>query len=81
MHYDAHVRTTIDLPEDLHRVASALARDRGQTLSQAVADLIQMALEPGGATEVLTDDRTGLPLVRVGRTLTTEDVRRIDDEP
>jgi len=75
------MRTTIDLPEDLHSVAVAIARDRGQTLSQTVADLLRRGLgtqtRPGSAG---TDDATGLPVVQIGRLITTEDVRALDDE-
>jgi predicted nucleic acid-binding protein len=44
-HYDALMRTTIDLPETLHSVALGLARHTGRTLSQAVADLMQKGLD------------------------------------
>jgi hypothetical protein len=73
------MRTTIDLPDDLHAIASSLARDRGSTLSAAVVDLLRRAL--GRQTQVETvDRRTGFPLLPSGRPITSDDVRTLDDE-
>ncbi len=74
------MRTTIDLPDDLHRVALGIARDRGQTLSATVADLLRRALEQAGPRPLATDPRTGLPTVRIGRVVTSDDVRALEDE-
>lgn len=74
------MRTTIDLPDDLHRQALSIARDTSRSLSETVADLMRRALEQGGKAEVSVSARTGLPLVRVGRVVTTEDVRALDDD-
>ena len=74
------MRTTIDLPDDLHRVASAIARDRRQTLSQTVADLLRRALSPDRSTSMSISPVTGLPTVGLGRTITSEDVRALEDE-
>ena len=73
------MRTTIDLPEDLHRVAMSIARDSRQTLSQTVATLMQQALNTADA-EPAIGQRKGFPLLRTGRALTAEDVRALDDE-
>ncbi len=75
------MRTTIDLPEDLHRAAVLIARDRRQTLSRTVSDLLRSALA-GGHRDVAveTDSDTGLPLVRLGRRVTAEDVAIAQDE-
>jgi hypothetical protein len=80
LHYDVRVRTTIDLPEDLHSVLISVARDEGRTLNQVVAALLRRALRPGGSAAISTDDRTGLPVVRLGRTITSDDVRGLEDE-
>jgi Arc/MetJ family transcription regulator len=74
------MRTTIDLPEDLHAQAVAIARDTHQTLSQAVAGLIRRGLGSGGGGAVGTSARTGLPVARLGRTITSEDVRQLEDD-
>ncbi len=51
MHHDAMmlgwgVRTTIDLPADLHKQALSIARDTHRTLSETVADLMRLLLVP-----------------------------------
>lgn len=75
------MRTTIDLPEDLHRIAKAIARDEGRTLSETVAMLLRQALgEGGGGARVSRDAETDLPSIRLGRAITSEDVRSLDDE-
>lgn len=85
-HHDAAMRTTIDLPEDLHRIATAIARDTGRSLSQTVAELLRRGLSaPSGTHEdaapvYVMDPATGLPRVRSRRLITAEDVRSLDDE-
>lgn len=83
-HHDEPMRTTIDLPEDLHRIASAIARDTGRSLSQTVAELLRRGLSAGvGEGErpaYGVDATTGLPTVRSRRVITAEDVRALDDE-
>ena len=75
------MRTTIDLPEDLHRIAMSLARDTGQTLSQTVAALLRQALQRPQPTSGYADSRTGFPVIKVGGTpITVDDVRALDDE-
>jgi len=74
------MRTTIDLPDDLHAQAVAIARDSHQSLSQTVASLIRRGLGSGPPGEVVTSERTGLPVVHLGRTITTEDVRQLEDD-
>jgi len=74
------MRTTIDLPDDLHAQAVAIARDTHQSLSQAVAGLIRRGLSTGSPGEIAQSPRTGLPVAHLGRTITTEDVRRLDDD-
>jgi hypothetical protein len=73
------MRTTIDLPDDLHAIASSLAHDRGCSLSSAVVDLLRRALGPATEVEVI-DMRTGFPLLAAGRPVTTDDIRSLDDE-
>jgi hypothetical protein len=49
-------------------------------LSETVADLMRRGLEREGPTEVVLNPRTGLPIVRGGRVITTEDVRALEDD-
>ncbi|MBA2437859.1 MAG: antitoxin [Acidimicrobiia bacterium] len=74
------MRTTIDLPEDLHRVALAIARDQGTSLSQTVVQIMQRGLGTSGTARVSTSERTGLDVVRLGRVVTSEDVRALEDD-
>ena len=78
--YDACMRTTIDIPDDLHAQAVAIARDTHQSLSQTIALLIRRGLSSGQSGEIVISDSTGLPVVHLGRTITTEDVRRLEDD-
>jgi hypothetical protein len=74
------MRTTIDLPEDLHAQAVAIARDTHQSLSRAVAGLIRRGLDSGGTGDTTTSARTGLPVAHLGRTITSEDVRQLEED-
>ncbi len=74
------MRTTIDLPEDLHEIARSIARDRAQTLSEAVADLVRRGLGREPALSVATDPLTGLLVLHGTGPITSEDVRAIEDD-
>ena len=75
------MRTTIDLPEDLHRQAMSIARDSHRTLSQTVTCLIRRGLDQTGPSDEPTRSaRTGLRTVGLGKVITTDDVRSLDDE-
>lgn len=74
------MRTTLDIPDDLHAQAVAIARDTHQSLSQTVAALLRRGLSSGEPDRIGTSQRTGLPVVHVSRTITTEDVRRLEDD-
>lgn len=74
------VRTTIDLPDELHKLAQSIARDTHRTLSETVADLIRRGLASGSPAGRSVDPRTGFPVVSVGRIVTSEDVRSLEDE-
>jgi len=51
-----------------------------QSLSQAVAGLIRRGLGTGTPGEIAKSPRTGLPVAHLGRTITTEDVRQLEDD-
>ncbi len=78
------MRTTIDLPEDLHRIVTSLATHRRSSLSQTAADLIRRGLALPGrdadAPAFTTSALTGLPVLRASRTITPDDVRALEDE-
>ena len=73
------MRTTIDLPDDIHAAARGIARDQGLSLSEAVTMLIRRGMGEPGSVTVGRSRRTGLPLARVGRIVTGDDVRALDD--
>lgn len=75
------MRTTIDLPDDLHALLSAVAHDRRQTLSQTTASLLRGVLASKGPPGIEIEPRSGLPVVSVGHVVTSEDVRSLDDGP
>jgi hypothetical protein len=84
LHYDAPMRTTIDLPESLHSIALGLARHTGRSLSQAVADLMQQGLDARRGQATLTGfavhPKTGLPLVQSRQAVTAQDVAALEDD-
>src|SRR5690242_17219556 len=49
--YGALMRTTVDLPDAVHKRAMALARDTSRSFSQTVSDLVRRGLEPGQPQE------------------------------
>ena len=79
LHYDASVRTTVDLPDDLDRIARSIARDTKQSFSETIAMLIRRGLGDR-AVHVDRNPRNGLPVVHLGRPVTSEDVRSLEDE-
>jgi hypothetical protein len=73
-------RTTSDIPDDLHAQAIAIARDTHQSLRQTVAGPVRRGLGSGKPGELTTSARTGLPVAHLGRTITSEDIRRLEDD-
>lgn len=69
------MRTTVDLPDAVHRRAKKLAEARGLSMSVVVADLTIRGLsqldEP---VSVLTDPVSGYPMVSIGRRVTAAEV-------
>ena len=82
------MRTTVDLPPDLHSVMHSLASSQRCSLSKVAVELMRRGLEAqsaglaglaGAAAPTLSPD-TGLPLVRFPRIVSSEDVRALDNE-
>jgi predicted transcriptional regulator len=72
------MRITIDLPDDLHRQVLAIARDTSRTLSQIITELMRRGL--GRPTHVARSTKTGLPVVTLGKVVTTDEVRLVEDD-
>ena len=81
------MRTTIDLPTDLHQAVTSIAAHSRKSMNQTVAELIRrgLAQEPAAAGQtskagLRIDPGTGLPLIRSLRPVTDEDVRALEDD-
>jgi hypothetical protein len=81
------MRTTIDLPADLHHAVTSIAAHGRKSMNQTVAELIRRGLaQPPLAADasahpgMRVDQRTGLPVIRSPRPVTAEDVRSLEDE-
>lgn len=84
------MRTTIDLPADLHHAVLSIAAHGRKSMNQTVAELIRRGLaQPPQAAGVAgaasrqgprIDAATGLPLIRSARPVSVEDVRALEDE-
>jgi hypothetical protein len=81
------MRTTIDLPADLHSVVTSVAAHTQRSMNQTVADLIRRGLalsagpvESGVDGALRINPRTGLPVIRSERPVTADDVRALEDD-
>lgn len=75
------MRTTVDLPDDLHQVVLQKARDDRTSLSRTVAELVRAGLQPPRQPEDLEiDPLTGVALFRTGRVITPEEVADFLDD-
>lgn len=75
------MRTTLNLSDDLHAQLVSISRDRRETISRTVEDLVRKAL--GGDRPAYTmyrDPDTGFLVTDFGRTVTEEDVRSLEDD-
>lgn len=75
------MRTTVDLPPAVHRRAKEIAERRGISLSAVVAELTARGLVQLGEPAVIAvDERSGFPVVSVGRRVSSTDVAAALDE-
>lgn len=75
------MRTTINIEDDLYRIARSRAESRGVSVGRAVSELMRKGLE---SDRVGYEEKNGLPVMSVSEDappITPEDVRRIEDEP
>lgn len=68
----------MDLPDDLHELVRELAHQSGRSLSEVVAELMRLGLRRPGAEP--GSSARGMPQVSVGRAVSVEDVRTLDDD-
>ena len=81
------MRTTIDLPTDLHHAVTSIATHARKSMNQTVAELIRrglaqppLAAEAAASVALRIDTQTGLPVIRSPRPVSAEDVRALEDE-
>ena len=83
------MRTTIDLPDDLHHAVNSIAMHARKSMNQTVAELIRRGLAlapnagekaPAADSGLRIDKASGLPLIRSPRPVSSEDVRALEDE-
>jgi predicted transcriptional regulator len=72
------MRTTVDLPDDIHELARQLAHNGNQSMSEVITELIRLGIRRD--TPSVDTSSRGLPTVSVGRPITAEDVRSLDDD-
>ena len=74
------MRTTIDLPDDLHARLRSIARDTKRPMSGVAVELIRRGLEQHRRARIVKG-RSGFPaLTANGNVITIEDVRSLEDE-
>ena len=75
------MRTTVDLPPAVHRRAQEIAQRRGLSLSAVIAELTVRGLGQLDEPVVIgTDERSGFPVISVGRRVTSAQVATALDE-
>jgi hypothetical protein len=74
------MRTTVDIPEELHHQLMSIARDTSRSFSETTVDIIRRGLGTGEPLRISYDPETHLPLFHVGHPITTEDVRSLEDD-
>jgi len=81
------MRTTIDLPAELHHAVASIAVHTRKSMNQTVAELIRrglanppLAADAAANPGLRTDRLTGLPVIRSPRPVTAEDVRALEDD-
>lgn len=75
------MRTTVDLPPAVHRRAAALAAERHSSLSHVLSDLVVRGLSQlDGPVDLVVNEKSGLPVLHLGRKVTSAEVADLVDE-
>lgn len=77
-----HMRTTINIDEDLLGIAKSLARARSISIGAIISELMRSGLEKQRRPAM--DRKSGFPVFHVPRDahpITLEDVKKGEDEP
>lgn len=79
--YPADMRTSVTLPDAAYRRAKIIAQRRNQSLSSVIAEMAIRGLDLEDEPDELgTHPVSGLPVIRLGRPISTEDVARFLEE-
>ncbi len=73
------MRTTVNLPDDVYRIARSVAGAKGVPLGEALAELVRQGLRPN----IRVDDQKPFPcfvLSRQARPITLEQTLEAEDE-
>ncbi len=71
----------MDLPPAVHRRAQELAAQSGRSLSSTIADLTMRGLgQLEAPIDIQIDERSGFPVISVGRRVTSGDVAAAIEE-
>jgi hypothetical protein len=71
------MRTTVDLDEDILRVAKGLARERSQSLGRVLSELARKGLQPEEPELTFKNGIPLLPSVPGAKPVTSEHVREL----
>jgi hypothetical protein len=71
------MRTTVDLDEDILRVAKDLARDREESLGRVLSDLARRGLKPQTRTSRARNDIPVFPRLPGAKPVTSEMVKEL----
>lgn len=75
------MRTTINRSDELHAQLVSISRDRRETVSRTVEDLVRRGLAGDRpAYRMRRNARTGFVGIEFGRPITDEDIRSLDDD-
>jgi len=74
------MRTAVDLSEEALRFAKAVARNRRESLGRVLSYLIMKGATSSGGAIGQIQVIDGLPAVSIGRMVTTEDVRAVQED-
>jgi hypothetical protein len=80
MRDDQHMRTTLDIDEDVLESAKELAAKRGTTAGRVLSELARSALAPHGRSPRMRNGVPVLPKRRGTQLVTPEIVNRLRDE-
>ena len=71
------MRTTVDLDEDILRVAKHLAQEREQSLSRVLSDLVRQGIQPAHQASVKSGVIPTLPQKAGARPVTEQIVKEL----